>query len=173
MIKKLILIIFVLILAACLVLWIKGNALREIQTSIEIEATPEQVWGVLTDIDHWDKWNPIIISASGTASVGTELTITMRGEEGKDGPKYMPVVTSLQEPELFEWRAKMIAGFIFTNGRVFMLEKINGGTRLINKETFKGMMVPLFWNKLNSHVPAMLNEMNVALKNRVEKGSEE
>ena len=169
--KKLVMIIIFIILIACLILWVKGNAMREIQTEIEINASPEKVWAVLVDIDNWDKWNPIIVQAGGDATVGSELTITMRGEDGKDGPKYMPIVTNLEKSTSFEWRAKMMSEFMFTNGRVFKLEKSNTGTRLVNKETFKGMLVPLFWGKLSSHVPMMLNEMNDALKNQVEKGS--
>jgi len=169
--KKLILILIILILSACLILWVKGNAMREIQTEIEIGAPPEKVWSILVNIENWNKWNPIINQASGVVSVGSELTITMRGEGGKDGPKYMPIVTSLQEPKLFVWRAKMISDILFANGRVSELEKTVTGTRLINKETFRGMLMPLFWGKLSSHVPSMLNEMNDALKKQVEEGS--
>jgi len=171
--KNLVLIIITLFLVACLVLWVKGNAMREINTKIEIKASPEMVWNTLTNINDWHKWNPVIVQASGIASIGSELTITMRGEDGKDGPKYMPIVTDLKEAKLFEWRAKMMSEFMFSNGRVFKLEKTDSGTRLTNTETFKGMLVPLFWSKLSNHVPLMLTEMNDALKNTVEKHSEQ
>ncbi len=170
--KKLVLIIIILFLVACLILWMKGNVMREINTKIEIEAPPEMVWNTLINIDDWHEWNPIIVQASGVASIGSELTITMRGEDGKDGPKYMPIVTDFQEAKSFEWRAKMMSEFMFSNGRIFKLEKTDSGTRLTNTETFKGMLVPLFWSKLSSHVPLMLNEMNDALKNIVEKSPE-
>ena len=169
--KKLFLVVVILILIAFLVLWIKGNEIKEIQTEIEIAAPPEKVWSILINIEKWSKWNPTTIQASGVASVGAELTITMRGEDGNDGPKYMPIVTSLEEPKLFKWRAKMMSNYLFTNGRVFELEKTSTGTRLINKETFKGMLVPLFWSKLSRHVPLLLNEMNEALKVQAEKDS--
>ena len=170
--KKLIFIVLSLILVVSLILWVKGNTTREISTEIEIAAPPENVWRILTNIDSWEKWNPIVVHASGTPTIGSELTITMRGEDGKDGPKYMPVVTSFQKAKSFEWRAKMISEFMFTNGRIFKLEKIESGTRLTNTETFKGTLVPLFWSKLSSHVPLMLAEMNNALKDVVEKKSE-
>ncbi len=38
--KKLVLIIIILFLVACLILWMKGNVMREINTKIEIEAPP-------------------------------------------------------------------------------------------------------------------------------------
>jgi len=169
--KKILLFLLLIILVFCLVLWMKGNTTREISTEIVIQAPVEKVWQVLTDINGWNDWNPITNQASGEVFVGSELALTMRGEEGADGPKYNPAVVALEQPKLFEWQATMGPGFVFTNGRVFVLEKTSNGTRLTNKETFRGMLVPLFWSKLNDHVPAMLNEMNVALKNKVETGS--
>ena len=132
--KKLILIIFIIILASCLILWTKGNTMREIRTEIEIAAPPTKVWSILTDFNNWKDWNPIINQASGTASLGSELSMTMRGEDGKDGPKYMPIVTNFEEPKFFRWRAKMMAGFLFTNDKVFELEEtgaeISGKSRV-------------------------------------------
>lgn len=170
--KKWILLIIALVLSVSAILWMKGNAMREIRTEIEISAPTEKVWQVLANVENWPNWNPIVVQASGVPAIGATLTITMRGEDGKNGPKYMPVVTSFQEASSFEWRAKMISEFMFTNGRVFKLEKTNSGTRLTNTETFKGMLVPLFWSKLSHHVPIMLAEMNVALKKSVEQKTE-
>ncbi len=167
--KKLILVVISVLLIAGIILWMKGNTTREISTVIDITAPPEKVWNILTNINDWHKWNPIVVQASGVPSIGSELTLTMRGEDGKDGPKYMPVVTSLKETMSFEWRANMISEFMFTNERIFKLAKIDTGTRVTNTETFKGMLMPLFWSKLSSHVPSMLTEMNNALKEVVEK----
>ena len=54
----------------------------------------------------------------------------------------------------------MMSGFMFTNDRVFELKEKNGGTELINREEFSGLMVPLFWNKMNQFVVPMLEKMN-------------
>lgn len=62
----------------------------------------------------------------------------------------------------------MISGLIFTNDRVFELKEKHGGTELINKEEFSGLMVPLFWNKMNQFVVPMLEKMNKALKDKME-----
>jgi hypothetical protein len=169
--KKLILIIFILILTSCLILWTQGNTMREIRTEIEIAASPTKVWSILTDFDSWEEWSPIINQASGVASLGSELSITMRGEDGKDGPKYMPIITNFEKPKFFRWRGKMMAEFVMTNDKVFELEETGSGTRLIHKELFSGMLVPLFWSKFNEHVPSMLNSMNDALKTKAEKSS--
>jgi len=169
--KKLILIIFIVILASCLILWTKGNTMREIRTEIEIAAPPTKVWSILTDIENWKEWNPIVTQASGVASLGSQLSVTMCGEEGKNGPKFSPVITNYEEPKHFRWRAKMIAGFLFTNDKVLELEEIASGTRLIHKELFSGLLIPLFWSKLEKGCPKMLNSMNDALKILAEKSS--
>ena len=88
-----------------------------------------------------------------------------------DGPHYNPVITILDEPESFRWRAKMIAEFIFTNEKYLRLEETSTGTRLIHKELFSGMFVPLFWTSVEKEVPPMLNSMNEALKIKAEKNS--
>lgn len=46
----------------------------------------------------------------------------------------------------------MMSGLLFTNGLVFELKEKNGGTVLVNKEEFSGLMVPLFWGKMNLFV---------------------
>lgn len=167
--KKVFLIIAVLLIVAGVTLWIKGNAMREISTEVEISAPVAEVWGILTEIDGWAEWSPIINQASGEAALGSTLSITMMSEEeGKDGPKYSPVVTIFDEPKLFRWRAKMMAGFVMTNDKVFELEETSNGTRLVHKELFSGMFVPLFWSSVEMNVPTMLNSMNEALKIKAE-----
>ncbi|HEX9758841.1 MAG TPA: SRPBCC domain-containing protein [Nitrospiria bacterium] len=171
--KKLILIIFFsLILTSCLFLWTEGKNMREIRTEIEIAAPPTKVWSILTDFDNWKNWNPIVTQASGAPSLGSELSVTMCGKDGKDAQKYMPIITDFEEPKFFRWRAKMMAEFLFTNDKVFELEETGSGTRLIHKELFSGMMVPLMWSFFDKGVPPMLKSMNDALKKLAEKSSD-
>lgn len=171
--KNILLIIGAFLIAAGLALWVKGNDMREIKTEIEISAPVAQVWSVLANIDEWADWSPIINQSSGVAALGSTLAITMMSKKkGKDGPKYNPVITILDEPTSFRWRAKMIAGFIMSNDKVIELEETNTGTRLVHKELFSGMVVPLFWSSVEKNVPAMLNSMNEALKIKVEKLSD-
>ncbi len=62
----------------------------------------------------------------------------------------------------------MMAGFVLSNDKVFELEETASGTRLVHKELFSGLMVPLFWSSVQRGVPTMLNAVNAALKARVE-----
>ena len=163
--KKVGLSILGLLLIGIVYLFVKGKDVQEIKTEIDISAPPEKVWKILTEIDQWQDWSPIINKSQGTAEVGSKLNITMMGkEEGKDGPQYSPKILELDEPKRFMWRAHMIAGFVFTNDKVFELENTPSGTKLIHKELFSGLLAPIFCSQMEKGVPPMLNAMNKALK---------
>ena len=146
--------------------------MREIRTEIEIAAPVTKVWSILTDFDNWKEWNPIVEQESGVASPGSKLSMTMRCGDGKEGNKYMSVVTNVEDPKSFRWRATMMAGFLFTNDKVFELEETGSGTRLVHIEAFSGILVPLFWGKMEKSIAPMLESMNVALKIKAEKSSD-
>jgi hypothetical protein len=144
--------------------------MQTITTEIEISAPPKKVWEVISNIENWQEWNPIIFKASGSNKVGSVLDITMMGKkEGSTGPKYKPVILAIEENQLLHWRAHMMAGFIFTNDKIIELIETNNGTKIIHKETFKGLMASLFCSQMEKSVPKMLNTMNEALKKISEK----
>ncbi len=142
--------------------------MRELRTEIQISAPIDRVWQVLTDFDHWKDWNPMVNQVSGNATLGSMLNITMCGSGGKDAMKYQPILLEVSPPPSFRWRATMMSGLMFTNDRGFELSEKNGGTVLVNKEEFSGLMVPLFWGKMNLFVVPMLEKMNKALKDKLE-----
>ena len=167
--KKIGLSLAVIFVAALVYLAVKGSDMQEIKTEIDIAAPPSKVWAVLADVEKWQDWSPIINKSVGSASLGQKLEITMMGkEEGKDGPKYSPEITQFDAPNLFRWRAHMMAGFIMTNDKVFELQETSTGTKLIRKELFSGLLAPIFCGQMEKGVPPMLNAMNKALKDLVE-----
>ena len=44
----------------------------------------------------------------------------------------------------------------------------NGGTDLVHSEKFNGLLVPMFWKKMEQFVVPMLEKMNKALKAKLE-----
>lgn len=142
----------------------------KIETDTEILASPEEVWDVLAKVDQWADWSPVINKSDGTLAEGETLEITMAGKEkGQNGPSYKPVVIEVEPNKRFLFRAKMIAGFLFTNEKEFELTPSDQGTHLVHREIFKGLLVPVFCSQMEKGVPVMLNAMNKALKNRIEK----
>ncbi|KAF9949959.1 hypothetical protein BGZ72_008276 [Mortierella alpina] len=52
--------------------------MKENKASIAIQAAPQEVWQVLTDLDHYHEWNPMMVHAKGTIAVGESLDLKMR-----------------------------------------------------------------------------------------------
>ena len=46
--------------------------METIETTETIEAPPERVWQILTDLDSYPDWNPFIIEGSGQVTEGRE-----------------------------------------------------------------------------------------------------
>ena len=141
----------------------------EIKTEIEIEAPIEKVWAILTDFNNWQGWNPTVKRTSGEAKLGSKLDITMRSKGPKDGPTYKPIITELEAPKHFRFRASMLSSILMRNEKLCQLERSSdGNTKLTHSEFFSGLMPRLMCAKLESGVPIMLKMMNKALKKKAE-----
>ena len=151
------------------VFWLDGRALREIRTEIAIGAPPAEVWPYLEKISEWPDWSPIVQSAEGEASEVAVLKITMYDFDGTVGPSYTPMITHIETNKHLAWRAAMLSSLFVSNGKILKLDATDSGTRLLHIETFSGMLVPIFWGRFERNVPTMLNAMNGALKEVVEK----
>ncbi len=168
---KNIIFILLMVLGTVLVyLAMAGSKTQIVKTEINISAPPDKVWSIITDINKWQDWSPIINASQGESSIGSKLSITMMSkEEGKDGPKYNPVITELKQPNYFLWRAHMMSELVFTNEKIFEMKETATGTHLTHTETFKGLMAPLMAGSVEENVPGMLDSMNKALKELAEK----
>lgn len=169
--KRFLKFILVALVIGLIALWFLGRDVREVRTEIEIVATPEEVWAVVSDIDNWEAWSPIIKEAQGSLKLGATLDMTMVDKDGAKGANYAPIITVLEEGQAFRWRAKMVAEPVFTNEKLISLEAIDGGTKVVHSEFFSGMMAPLMDGMLETGVRPMLERMNDALKAVVEGGN--
>jgi hypothetical protein len=142
--------------------------MREIRTSIEIAASPTDVWDVLTDFDAYPEWNPFVRSISGTLSKGEQLEVSL-GASGKKAMGFTPVVTSVQPGEAFAWLGHLGVKGVFDGHHQFQLSASDTGTRFDHFEQFTGALSPILLGAIGSTTARGFNEMNQALKERVEK----
>lgn len=142
--------------------------MRELKTEIQISSNPDKVWEIITDLPGWSKWNPIVNKMEGKLEVGAALFITMCDDKGNDSKSYKAIITAIDEKKRFSFIGIMMAKFMFSAERIIELEDSQGGTLFIQREIYTGLMVPLFWKKLNEQASSMLNSMNEALKNKAE-----
>ncbi|MBI9071924.1 MAG: hypothetical protein JEY94_10015 [Melioribacteraceae bacterium] len=53
--------------------------MKEIYTKIEINCSHEAVWRLLTGLNSYSKWNPVIKSVKGNLKVGENLRVEKNG----------------------------------------------------------------------------------------------
>ncbi|TMR09128.1 SRPBCC domain-containing protein [Nonomuraea turkmeniaca] len=141
--------------------------MRTISTAIDIQASPEQVWAVLVDFAGYAAWNPFIREGSGEAIVGGKLTLRMYPENGRP-MTFKPEVLAAEPGKVLRWVGRLIVPGLFDGTHEFTLRATpDGGTHLVQSESFKGLLVP-FLGKMIEGTQRNFANLNEALKKRVE-----
>jgi hypothetical protein len=140
---------------------------RIVETSIEINAPAQSVWRVLTDFPAFQEWSRFILSVEGKPEAGERLVLKMN--DGGGVMTFKPVVVACSQGREFGWRGTVGAGILFAGEHRFIIEESGRGvTRLIQREAFSGLLLPLLWKKLNTRTRGAFADFNLALKGRVE-----
>ncbi len=139
----------------------------ELHTEIEINAGAEKVWRVLADFAAYPQWNPFIKSISGELAVGARLSVTLQPPGGR-AMTLSPRVRCADVGRELRWLGRVLLPLVFDGEHRFVLEPVNGKTRFVHSERFRGMLVPFFRRMLTVDTRAGFVAMNEALKARVE-----
>jgi hypothetical protein len=142
--------------------------MKELRTEIEINGSIDRVWEVLTNFKSFPDWNPFIKKIEGKLKVGEQLKVMIEPPDGK-AMAFKPTVKILEPKTEFRWLGNFLFPGIFDGEHIFQLKQIdNNKTNFIHHENFNGLLVPLFWKSLNSNTRRGFEEMNKALKERIE-----
>jgi hypothetical protein len=139
--------------------------MRTVSSAIDIDAPPSQVWAVLTDLAGYPEWNPLFPRASGQLAVGERLTLASRPTVGRS-MTIRPKLLAVQPGAELRWVGGLPG--LIGGEHSFVLTAAGGGTRLVQSETFRGLLVPLS-GKLLGGLEADYAALNRALKQRVER----
>jgi hypothetical protein len=141
--------------------------MKHLHTEIQIEADPAEVWAVLTDFDRYPDWNPFLVDVRGVAEPGARLRVTLSPPGGRR-ISLRPTVTELVPGRVLEWWGHLGVRGIFDGRHRFELTPSGAGTRLVQRETFTGLLVPLMARSLDGPTAAGFALMNDALRARAE-----
>jgi putative intracellular protease/amidase len=136
---------------------------RAYSTRIDIAASAEQVWNVLTDFETYPAWNPLLSSVQGKLTVGSELIVQ---------PAFVPTavratVTVAEPPNLVEWEDHVPLNLLTPVFSVRLLPLAEDRTRVIIAETFTGPLLPLVGRRLDRQMPPLYEAMGQKLERRV------
>src|SRR5581483_197786 len=113
--------------------------MKHLYTTVDIEAPPNRVWMVLSDLEHWSQWTPSISSIrrldDGPLAAGSRAIVRQ--------PKLLPArwqVTKVEEGRGFTWIA-VVPGVLVTASHYI---EVNGsGSRVTLSLDFSGILGPI------------------------------
>jgi hypothetical protein len=145
-----------------------GHA-AELYSRIEIHASPERIWEILTNFAEYPDWNPFIRSIRGDVVEKTRLAVYLK-PSGAVGMTIKPVLLKVNPLCELRWKGKLLFPGLFDGEHVFEIMPREDGTCLfIQHEYFSGILLPLLENMLKRDTARGFAEMNEALKARAEK----
>lgn len=107
-----------------------------------VPAPPEAVWAVLMDTNRYPEWNPVFVAVDGSYAEGEKVTNTVRFPDGSDVEMTATVKALITDREL---RQSGGTPGVLTFDHQWLLEPVEGGTRVVQHEVDRGLGVWL-WN---------------------------
>jgi len=139
----------------------------ECAVSITIKASPERIWGLLTNADDMPRWNSTVTSIKGPIALGTKLELRV-----PLAPKrvFKPKVTECDAAaHRMVWSDG--AAPMFKGVRTYTLTTRGDGTTEFSMvEVFRGLMLPMIKGSLPDFAPAFETYAD-DLKREAEKGA--
>jgi hypothetical protein len=143
----------------------------ELTTFVDIDAPPERVWDVLTDVPAYPTWNPFVVSAEGEFAVGQRLALRLPPLAAAFRVTLRPTVVEATPHRRLQFRLRLarlgIPG-LFDSEQTLTITPRDGGVRLWEQARFSGLLVPLLTRSLNRDRSQAFSDMNAALKARIE-----
>jgi hypothetical protein len=141
---------------------------RQLESGVEVQASPERVWEVLTDFAAYPDWNPFIVQAGGRAAPGSRLELRMR-LPGRRPTTFRPQVLEAEPARRLRWLGHLLVPGLFDGEHRFTIEPAGPGrARVTQQETFRGLLAPLLLAFIAGPTLEGFRQMNRALQARAE-----
>jgi hypothetical protein len=141
---------------------------KELRSEIAIRASPEKVWGILTDFERFPEWNPFVRKASGMIKVGEKLTVVLQ-PSGSGATTFKPTVMKVEPNRELRWLGRLAVPGLFSGQHIFELHpEGDSDTRFVQREEFGGILLPFLAGRLRNETAHGFDDMNQALKRRAE-----
>jgi len=139
---------------------------QTVTTQVQIAASPQEVWAVLSDFEAYENWNPFLTLIAGKMTVGEALRVHFTSQAFGDMDLY-PTVLIVEPGEEFRWKGILLVPGLFDGEHFFKLEPHKGGTRLVHGESFSGLLLWAFdLNVMKDDFNAMNQELLAEVSRR-------
>ena len=142
--------------------------MKVLYSEIEIAASAERVWRILTDFASYPQWNPFIRRISGEPTAGERLEVRLEPPGGM-GITLRPTVLNAEPNRELRWLGRLLVKGLFDDEHSLAIQQLGENhVRFVQSEAFNGLLVPLFARSLDKSTRRGFEEMNYALKVRAE-----
>ncbi len=140
----------------------------QVRTEIEIRATPERVWNVLTGFAAYPDWNPFIRYLDGPVAVGARLDAHIQPPGGR-AMRFRPRLLAATHDRELRWLGHLGVPGVFDGEHSFRIEPLDADrVRFVQEESFAGLLAPLVLRFVERGTRQGFEAMNRALKARAE-----
>lgn len=131
-----------------------------------VRATTDRIWEVVSDLPHWDRWNPYERRVSGTIAFGGSISLT-EALPGMGERQVAARIGDWQPLAQLTWVEKR--GFLFGMTRYFKIEQLEPGSCIVTTgAVFSGLRGELFHDKHRNAIKAAYAEIVAGLKTAAE-----
>ena len=142
--------------------------MKRIHTEVEIQASAEHVWSILVDLPAYAQWNPLIREASGAVVHDGQLQLFI-STPGLAPRKVGVKLLKVDAPRELRWLGRLWRPGVMDGDHSFLLRPLGPGrVRVVQQETFTGLLVPFAAPWLMPNMTRGFEVMNQALKLRAE-----
>ena len=116
---------------------------------IDIRATPQRIWDLLTNASDFPRWNSTVSRIAGDIAAGAQLELQVPIAPNR---KFKPKVAEFEPCQRMVWSEGVAP--MFKGVRTFSLQPgSDGATRFSMSETLAGLMLPMIKGSLPDFGP--------------------
>lgn len=139
--------------------------MKSFATRIDINAPPDKIWRILTDLSNWTQWNSTIERTAGQIERGAKVTVIVKQSPGRAFPLR---VTELDAPRRMVWAGGTPLG-LFKGTRVYELAAPTAALAVFTmREQYTGPLAGLIGKSIPDLQPAF-DEFAQCLKREAER----
>ncbi len=145
--------------------------MKTLHTEIGIGAPAAVVWDVISDLDGWSDWNPVMKVAGGLAP-GNSIRVSIAAPGGKE-MSFEPEIVDVDDGREFRWRVKKYMGLFDAEHGFRIVPEDVGRCRFENFEVFRGVLGEAMYRRELKALETGFQAMNRMLKRETEKRARE
>ena len=144
----------------------------KIEHRIGVQAPPDAIWDLISDLDGWSRWNPLYPRAAGKLAIGSKLQLTLALPDSKP-EEIQPVILDWVPHMQLAWRLRLMGGLLSTT-RYMEIEPLNEGRASVfsHGEIFEGPAAYFMPKPLRQKVKRGFVAMSEAVAAQAMKGRE-